>query len=171
MKSIIISFLLLFVGGAAPQASTSEVNNEWIKVFGLTVQKIDGNSIIGDFDRSSYKIDVFASTNFSSQSYYSVKTYSNSDDSLISISSMPRETSLARRQYLKLLDLASRQQWESIVYDTDLNCDETSRVVKQVHHLGRTQTIVTNCSENSGSIPEVSLGMQALIKRLDNSSQ
>lgn len=168
MKSLILSFFLLSMSGVATPTWASEATSDWVKVFGLTVQEVGDGAVVEGLDRSSYKIEVFAPTNFRSKSYYMVKTFLNQDDSLMPIASMPLETSLERRNYLKLLDLASRQHWEPISYDTDSSCNEASRVVKHVYYLGKTQTILTNCSESFGEIPEVSSGMQVLVKRLES---
>lgn len=166
--SVLVISTTVMAAGISPEENNVK-QEEWVKVFGLTIEK-SSEAISSNYQPSlSTNLEIFTSTNVRNKKVHVIQSSKHiGADSLGFFTSMPRELSIKRSQYLVLLDLATRQasDWDSLVYEMTNDCSAPQQV-KRLYFNGKEQTIITNCS-GQGEFPELSNGIKMLVKRIEN---
>lgn len=144
------------------------VNSKWTKVIELSSQQDGDQTFTNYLPNSSTKLQIFVHSNIKKKKVYALKSevshYSGTTTSL----SEPIELDITRNQYLKLLDIATRQpdSWaNTIVYDVKENCDGR-RVMKHLYFNGNEQSILPACGEVL-NLPILSEAIAELVERLE----
>lgn len=144
------------------------VDNKWTKVIELSSQKGDDQIFTNYLPSSSTKLQIFVHSNINKKRVYAIKSEVSHYSGTTTTLSEPIELNISRNQYLKLLDIATRQpdSWENtVVYDVRENCDGRS-VIKHLYFNGNKQSILPACGEVS-NFPTLSEAISELVEQLE----
>lgn len=147
---------------------TNGIDNKWVKILALSIEKQSDQLFTNYLPTSSTKIEIFASSDVRMKKLYAVKSHISHGNSSTALLDEPVELRVTRFQYLSLLDLAARQvnSWENnVVYDISEDCG-TYRVVKHLYFHGQTQSVISSCGETT-QLPILSEGLGEVVERLE----